>query len=118
MRCEQLTEDLSALADGSASLSVAERRHVEQCLRCQAEVAQYRKLLRALRSLRGDVVQPNPSLVDEIIAALEEMGDGVNVRSLVQGRRLVYLGGLAAATAAGAAGYVFANRGKRPLAAG
>ena len=36
------------------------RRHVERCLRCQAELVQYRKLLRALQRLRTEVLDPAP----------------------------------------------------------
>ena len=35
------------------------------CLRCQAELAQYRKLLRALRALRTEVLEPAPGLLAE-----------------------------------------------------
>ncbi len=118
MRCDQLTDDLSMYADGTSALAPDARRHVEQCLRCQAEVVQYRKLLRALRSLRTDVLEPAPGMVAEVLAALEASGERVAVRSLVNGRRLAYLGGIAAATAAGAAGYAFVSRGRRTLAAG
>ena len=51
MRCEELSDDLSAAADGSALLGRNERRHVERCLRCQAELVQYRKVLRAMRAM-------------------------------------------------------------------
>ena len=96
MRCEAIAESLPGVVDGSARLDRAERRHVEQCLRCQAELAQYRKLLRAMRLLRTDV-------------------------GAVPGRRVAYLGGIAAAaTAAGAgAAIVLVSRGRRgrlPLA--
>jgi hypothetical protein len=117
MRCEQFSDELSTIADGTAALAPDASRHVQQCLRCQAEVAQYRKLLRALSSLRHDVVQPEPDLFDFVLAGLDGAGRA-GVRAIVQGRRLVYLGGIAAATAAGAAGYVIASRGRRTLAAG
>ena len=53
MQCDELADELAGLADGSVKLDRAGRRHVEQCLRCQAEVVQYRKLLRAMRSMRA-----------------------------------------------------------------
>ena len=56
MRCEELSDDLAAAADGSVLLSGDQRRHVERCLRCQAELVQYRKLLRALRAMRTETV--------------------------------------------------------------
>jgi hypothetical protein len=106
VRCEDLTERLSQVADGTVRLDGAARRHVEQCLRCQAEIVQYRKLLRALRAMRTEVLEPSPGLVSDILAALEEAGEKHAVRSMLSGRRAAYVGGIAAATAAGAAGAI------------
>ena len=114
-----IAEDLAAAAEGDTVLGRAQRRHVERCLRCQAEVVQYRRLLRAMRSLRTDVLEPAPGLLADILATLEEAGERQAVRSLLSGRRMAYLGGLAAATAAGAAGaIVFATRTRRARLAG
>ena len=119
MLCEDLSGALAATAEGDASLSRAERRHVERCLRCQAEVVQYRKLLRAMRTLRTDVLEPTPGLLADILATIEEAGERQAVRSVLSGRRIAYIGGLAAATAAGAAGaIVFASRTRRTRLAG
>lgn len=119
MRCEELSEGLAAAADGSVLLGRNERRHVERCLRCQAEVVQYRKLLRTLRTLRTDVLEPAPGLLADILANIEEAGERQAIRSVLSGRRIAYLGGLAAATAAGAAGaLVFATRTRRTRLAG
>jgi hypothetical protein len=116
MQCEQLAEVLADAADGSVLLDAASRRHVEQCLRCQAELVQYRKLLRSLRALRLQVLEPAPGLVPEILAYIEEAGERRALRELIDGRRVAYLGGLAAATAAGVGGaIVIASRSKRRL---
>ncbi|MFZ6005892.1 MAG: hypothetical protein ACOYXM_18375 [Actinomycetota bacterium] len=118
MRCEDLADDLSAAADGSVLLGRDERRHVEHCLRCQAELVQYRKVLRAMRSMRTEVLEPAPGVLAGILANLEEAGERRAIRSLISGHRAAYLGGLAAATAAGAAGaIVFANRARKLRAA-
>jgi hypothetical protein len=106
MRCDQLADQLSDAADGTVLLDAARRDHVEHCLRCQAELVQYRKLLRALRAIRTEVLEPAPGLLPEIFAHLEEAGERRALRSLVSGRKAAYLGGLAAATAAGAAGAI------------
>lgn len=114
MRCDDLTGELSAAADGSILLGRDERRHVERCLHCQAELVQYRKLLRAMRTMRTDVLEPAPGVLAGILANLEEAGERRAIRSLISGHRAAYLGGLAAATAAGAAGaIVFASRTRR-----
>ena len=114
MRCEELSDDLAAAADGSVLLGRTERRHVERCLRCQAEMVQYRKVLRAMRAMRTEVLEPAPGLLSDILANLEAAGERRAIRSMIQGHRAAYLGGLAAATAAGAAGAVFyASRTRR-----
>jgi hypothetical protein len=77
-------------------------------------VIQYRKLLRALHAMRTEVLQPAPGLLPEILASLEAAGERRAVRSVLTGRRVAYLSGLAAATAAGAAGaIVLASRSHR-----
>jgi 3-methyladenine DNA glycosylase/8-oxoguanine DNA glycosylase len=118
MQCEDLTDDLSAAADGLFELRPDARRHVERCLRCQAELVQYRRVLRAMRTMRTEVLEPAPGILAEILANLEEAGERRAIRSLISGHKAAYLGGLAAATAAGAAGaIVFANRARRLRAA-
>ncbi len=111
MQCDDVAELLSETADGSAGLDRAARRHVDRCLRCQAELVQYRKLLRALHTLRTEVLEPAPGLLSDILAHIEEAGERQAVRSMLRGRRVAYVGGIAAATAAGAAGaIIFASR--------
>jgi hypothetical protein len=113
MRCDQVAEVLSAAAERNALLPAEERQHVEHCLRCQAELVQYRKLLRALRALRTEVLEPAPGLLPEILAGLQEEAERHSIRSILSGRRVAYIGGLAAATAAGVGGaLVIASRRK------
>jgi hypothetical protein len=112
--CDELFESLAGVADGSVLLDRPQRRHVERCLRCQAELAQYRKLLRALQTLRTEVLEPAPGLLADILTTLEQAGERHALRSLLSGRRAAYLGGIAAATAAGAAGAILlASRSRR-----
>ena len=121
MRCDDLGDVLAATSDGSVSLDDATRHHVQQCLRCQAELVQYRKLLRTLRALRTEVFDPAPGVLADVLASLEEAGERRAVRSLLTGRRAAYVGGIAAAAAATAAAggaLVIASRSRRrwPLA--
>lgn len=119
LRCDQVADQLSAAADGGEALALDARRHVETCLRCQADVVQYRKLLRTLRSLRTEVLEPAPGLLSDILANLEEAGERRAIRAAINGRRAAYIGGIAAATAAGAAGaIVLASRNRRLRLAG
>ena len=117
VRCDDLTELLAEVGDGATITDPASRRHVESCLRCQADLVQYRKLLRALHNLRTEVLEPAPGLLPEILAHLEAAGERHAVRSMLTGRRLAYAGGIAAATAAGAAGAILFSRGKKFRAA-
>lgn len=119
--CQALAEQLPGVVDGSSRLDRADRRHVERCLRCQAELAQYRKLLRAMRGLRAATVPEPTGLVTDVIAHLEAAGERSAVRAALTGRKVAYLGGIAAAaTAAGAgAAIVLVSRGRKgrlPLA--
>ncbi len=114
MLCEDLATDLSAAAEGSTLLGRDQRDHVERCLHCQAELVQYRKLLRAMRAMRTEVLDPAPGVLADVLANVSAAGERRAIRSLIQGHHAAYLGGLAAATAAGAAGaIVFASRASK-----
>lgn len=121
MRCEEISPTLAGVVDGDVRLSRNDRRHVEQCLRCQAELSQYRKLLRAMHALRSDQADVPSGAVADVLARLEAAGEQSAVRAVITGRKVAYLGGIAAATAAAGAGaaIVLANRGRKsrfPLA--
>lgn len=91
---------LSELADGTADLDPDLARRLGEDLRFQAELVQYRKLLRAMKVLRVEVYEPDDSLVAEVLAGLDD-ADRAGLLSVITGRRAAYLGGIAAATAAG-----------------
>jgi hypothetical protein len=115
--CEEVSALLSDVAEGGATLDAPSRVHVDHCLRCQAELVQYRKLLRALRALRVQVIEPAPGLLPDILAAIEEAGERRALRELLDGRRVAYLGGIAAAATAACVGgaLVIASRSRRRL---
>ena len=116
LTCDEVAVLLADAADGAVSLGARARGHVDECLRCQAEAAQYRKLLRALRSLRTDLVDPAPGLLTELSASLDEGAGRRAGRSRTYGRRVAYVGAAAAATAAGVGGaIVLASRTRRRL---
>lgn len=116
MQCAEVADLLSDAAEGNVVLAAPARLHVEHCLRCQAEVVQYRRVLRAMRAMRTDVLDPAPGLLAEVLSALEQAGERRALRSLLHGRRVAYVGGIAAATAAGVGGaIVIASRTRRRL---
>jgi hypothetical protein len=116
-QCEDVTDLLPAIVDGSAHPERRVAAHVEGCLRCQAELVQYRRLLRALHHLRTEVLEPAPGVLTGILTHVEQAGERGAVRSLLAGKRAAYVGGIAVATAAaGAAGaIVLVSRGRRRM---
>ena len=117
MRCDDVAELLPQIVDGPERPDAAVRAHVESCLRCQAELVQYRKLLKSLHHLRTEVLEPAPGVLTGILAHLEAAGERNAIRSLLTGRRAAYAGGITvAALAAGAAGaIVLTNRGRKKV---
>jgi hypothetical protein len=107
--CDDVVALLADAPDGRLSLGGAARRHVDGCLGCQSEALHYRRLRRELRALRGEPVVAPDDLLGDVLGSIE-------VRARRAGRRVVYVGGLAAATAAGVGGViVLATRTRRRL---
>jgi anti-sigma factor RsiW len=84
--CDAMSDELPLVVDGSRHPSPAMAEHLRTCLRCQAELAGYRRLLRVLRSLSDEPVAfPAPDLVTEALHALQEriglLQDHVTLRS-------------------------------------
>lgn len=113
VRCDEIGPLLAGVVDGSSVLDPKSSHHVEACLRCQAELAQYRRLLRSLRQLREDPVPVPGDLASLVLARLDVPAGSP------WGRRAAYAGALAA-TAAGAAGAIVlvASRSRRLRLAG
>jgi hypothetical protein len=109
VRCERVGDLVPGLVDGSSVANRFTRAHVNRCLRCQAQLAQYRRLRRTARSLEQEHWLPPADLLEVVLAGLERAGDGTAARTR---RVLVYAGGMAA-TAAGAAGAVLLSRRAR-----
>jgi len=120
MRCEEIALLLPEAVDATRPAAPAVQQHIESCLRCQAELARYRRMLRALQQLRTRFLEPSPSLLAQTLAALEEAGERQAVRSLLSGRRLAYagaIGGAAVATGAAAAALILARSRRRAAVA-
>jgi hypothetical protein len=119
MQCDEIASKLAAAGDVAGLTDRRDRKHVESCLRCQAEAAQYRKLLKALHALREDLAATPHGLVTDIFVKLEAAGERQAVRSLLNGRKAAYVGGIAVATAAAGAGaaVLLVYRSRRKLKA-
>ena len=74
MRCDEITPLLPALVDGEPMHSEVDQ-HIETCLRCQAELARYRRLLRTLSLLRSRYAEPTPGLLGETLAAITDAAE-------------------------------------------
>lgn len=120
LRCDDVADRLPQIVDGPSTASRDVLHHVETCLRCQAELVQYRRLLKALHHLRTEVLEPAPGLLADVLGSIEAAGERHAIRSLLTGRRGAYVGGIAAATAAGAVGAAvfLANRHRSTRLAG
>ena len=109
MQCDDIGELLAGAVDGTTALDPAASRHVGACLRCQAELAQYRRLLRTLRSMRDDPVVAPADLPALVAARIDGTG-----RPSPWPRRVAYAGAVAATAAAGAGAIVLvATRSRR-----
>jgi len=114
MLCEEVTALLPGMVDGELDVDPAALRHIETCLRCQAELARYRRLLRTLSMLRTRYADPTPGLLGDTLAALTDAAEEGARRTLLSGRRLAYAGAIGGtAVAAGATAALLIARSRR-----
>lgn len=102
MRYEDVADLLPGLVDGTICADERTLAFIESDLRCQAELARYRKLLRGLRALRARILAPDPGLLASTLSVLAEEGERRMVHSMLRGRRLAYGAVGGAAVVAGA----------------
>jgi anti-sigma factor RsiW len=115
MQCDDVARILPEAVEGGAAVEDSVQRHIETCLRCQAELARYRKMLRGLHLLRTRYLEPAPGLVAQTLALIEEAGEREARRAILSGKRIAYAGAIGgAAVAAGAAAtVVIVHRARR-----
>lgn len=121
MRFEDVADLLPGIVDRTVTVDDATRAFIESDLRCQAELARYRKLLRTLEQLRTRYFEPSPGLLAATLTALAEEGERRVVHSMITGRRLAYAGaalGTVVAAGATATAVVVARSRRRALATG
>lgn len=120
MRFDDVADLLPGVVDGSVELDERTAEFIATDLRCQAELARYRRLLRSLASLRARFVEPPPGLLAETLAAIEADVERRRVRDLMgsKTRHVAIAGAIggAAVAAAGAATVVLLARSRRRLA--
>lgn len=101
--CDRLANLIVDLADEPGLLSTTDAEHVGQCLRCQAEMARFRRLDRALAELRNLPVDADPAVLEGIVQRLDSAVER-RERQRIASRRAASIVGVAAATAAGVGG--------------
>ncbi|MCP4434383.1 MAG: hypothetical protein GY812_02655 [Actinomycetia bacterium] len=112
-RCSDVSGRLAGVAAGEQQLSAHERAHVEQCLRCQAEVVQHRRILRSMRQMRHEVIEPAPGMLADLLGEFHEAAQSRAVRSLVRRRPVAYVAALSALGVGAAVGIVITARHRR-----
>ncbi len=115
MRCEDVALALPGAVDANEAVSLPVQRHVQECLRCQAELARYRRMLRGLRLLRTQYLEPAPGLLAQTLASISEATERRAITSVLTGRRVAYAGAIVGALAAagGTAAMVYVRRVRR-----
>ena len=69
--CDRLARRLPVLVDDPDGLDRADRDHVDHCLRCQAAVAQHRRIRRTLHGLEAGDPVDDPDRVAVVLGALD-----------------------------------------------
>lgn len=113
--CDAVTGMLPAFVAGEVELGGDAAGHVATCLRCQADVVRYRRMLRTLHALREDTEDPPPGVLAGILSRLDGGGhrDGQ-----VLGGWAVVLGLAVVAGASGAAAVLVWSNRRRSLVSG
>ncbi|MEP6623251.1 MAG: hypothetical protein ABJC79_02325 [Acidimicrobiia bacterium] len=120
MRYEDVADILPGLVDGTVTVDDRTRAFIESDLRCQAELARYRRLLRGLGAMRAAYLEPAPGSLAQTLNSLAAGGERRVARSILTGRRVAMAGAvLGGATVAGVAtAAVMAARTRRRLVTG
>ena len=100
VRCRDVIDEL---VDQSTVVTLAHRHHLERCDGCRGEVAALRQLRDDLRGLRSQPLDVSADLAVAIVARIDAEASSPARRAAWLVRAAPYVGGVVAATAAGAA---------------
>ena len=95
MQCDEVAKALPRMLDGARRGDRPVVRHVETCLRCQAEMAKYRGMLRLLEQLRAQHPPMPAGAPGSVLAALGDRAGQDVVGTGLAGRRVALVGGAA-----------------------
>ena len=93
LACRDLVDEL--VSTDESLLSLPTRVHVAECLRCQAELASYRRLRHMMRTLASAPIGLDPTLEHEICGLLDQLDSAGSRRRTA--RAAAAIGGIAAA---------------------
>jgi len=99
MRCDDVRAILPGLA-GDEPVDLQAQRHIDACLACQAEVARYHKMFRALGDLREYRVPVPTDLLAETLAGI---GGPSRLRVMTNTQKAAVAGAVGAVAAGAAA---------------
>lgn len=111
-QCRDAIDAVAQIAAGEDGVDPGEAFHVSRCLRCQAEVAAYRRVLRTMRAMRHDLVDPPRGGLSQLLCSLAVAPEGQDAG----GSRAVMAACVGGLTAAGAAGVIVWFTRRRPTA--
>jgi hypothetical protein len=118
VRYEDVADLIPGLVDGTVVVDERTRAFIESDLRCQAELARYRKLLRGLGALRTLYLEPAPGGLAQTLNALAAVGERTVARSILSGRRVLVAGAAIGGAAVATTAAVVAARSRRRVLAG
>jgi anti-sigma factor ChrR (cupin superfamily) len=113
--CREAVDAIAQIAAEEPDVDEKAAAHVTQCLRCQAEVAAYRRIVRHLRAMRHEGISPPVGSLAAVLAVLEAAAVEQNVASTTWVVRAAYVGGITVATAAAGAAGVMVWMSRRRL---
>jgi hypothetical protein len=112
--CREASQAITQIAaDEAEDVDAHSAAHIGECLRCQAEVAAYRRIVRTMHAMRHDAVTAPAGSIAAVIAALEAAAIDQHSTWAV---KAAYVGGITVATAAAGAAGVLVWMSRRRLA--
>src|SRR5271154_3944382 len=99
-RCDEVAGMLPVILESRIGADPGFVDHVEHCLRCQAELARYRRMLRLLHQLSSDAIELPSGALQEVLDSVSRAAGRHAIRSALSGRRVAYASGLIAAIVA------------------
>lgn len=99
--CRDAVDAVAMLAAGEPGVERRAGAHIASCLRCQAEVVAYRRVLATMKTMRDEALPAPHGALAEAVEGLHASPPGGGEGPPVWAVRAAYVGGITAASAAG-----------------